>query len=238
MELAALQRRAHPPRAVAAAIRQLDMEHEAFKRILGHARDRLGELEGRSHEEARLTAVLGAAHPDIRSLSSSAQRRLTESIKMRVDIVDPAFRHREGRQCSTALWHLSSGTPVPVDPTDNQWARIESLLRSRYPAHHFRSPLDLRAARTGMLHRLRTGILWRDLPARFGDPETVRWRQRTWLTDGVRPEVVKLLLDDGEGTPVVSREAVPEVVVRTVLGAEGVLSARGMRGLVHPVKMS
>jgi transposase len=89
-----------------------------------------------------------------------------------------------------------------------------------------------------MLHRLRTGILWSDLPARFGDPAKVRRRQRTWLADGVWPEIVKLLDENREGTPVVSREAVPEVAVRTALDAEAVPSAQDVRGTVNPVKIS
>ncbi|MGY5121612.1 recombinase family protein [Streptomyces sp. 900105755] len=237
-ELDALRRQARPTRAVAAALRQLETEHEAFDRILGHASDWLSELKGLSDGEVRLTAVLGSADPDLRSLSSSEQRSLIESIKVRVDIADSSFRYREGRKCSTALWHERTGTPVPAGPTDSQWARIEGLLHRRYPAHHFRSPLDLRAALAGMLHRLRTGILWRDLPTRFGDPQKVRWRQRTWLADGVWPEIVKLLDEDGEGVPVASRPVVPEVVVRTVLDAEAVLSVHDGHDVVNAVKIS
>ncbi|MFK0285299.1 transposase [Streptomyces sp. NPDC090499] len=106
-------------------------------------------------------------------------------------------------------WHERTRTPAPPDPTDSQRARVEALLRTEYGAHHFRSPLDLRAALTGMLYRLRTGILWRDLPAWFGDPRKVRWRQRTWLADGVWPEIVKLLDESGEGVPVVSHRSRP-----------------------------
>jgi transposase len=237
-ELDALRRQARPTRAVSAALRQLEMEHEAFDRILGHASDWLSELKGLSDGDARLTAALGSATPDLRSLSSSEQRCLIESIKVRVDIADSSFRYREGRKCSTALWHERTGTPVPADPTDSQWARIEGLLHRRYPAHHFRSPLDLRVALTGMLHRLRSGILWRDLPARFGDPQKVRWRQRTWLADGVWPEIVKLLDENGEGTSVVSHRAVPEVAIRTVLDAGAVPSVHDGHEVVNPVKIS
>ncbi|MGW7527383.1 transposase [Streptomyces sp. NPDC054783] len=112
------------------------------------------------------------------------------------------------------------------------------LLRSRYRAHHFRSPLDLRAALTGMLHRLRTGILWRDLPDRFGAPEKVRWRQRTWLADGVWPEIVKLLDEEGVGTSVLSHAAAPELAIRTTLDAEAAQSAQDGPDVVNPVNIS
>jgi transposase len=157
---------------------------------------------------------------------------------VRVDIADPAFRHREGRKCSTVLWHERTGRLVPRDPTDSQWERVEGLLSSRYSAHHFRSPLDLRSALAGMLHRLRTGILWRDLPPRFGDPRKIRVRQRTWLADGVWTEIVDLLNEEGDGTPVSRAGAAPELAIRTALTADGALNVLDGPDAVHPVKIS
>lgn len=175
-------------------MRQLEAEKDVFERILAHARDWLAQLEDRDGRDARLTAALGVAAPDIRSLSSSEQRRLMESLKVRVDIAEPEFRYRKGTRCLTMQWHERTGTPVPPDPTDSRWARIEQLLRSKYGAHHFRSPLDLKAA--------------------------VRWRQRTWLADGVWPDIVKLLDEEGKGTPVLGYEAAPALAIRTGLDTE------------------
>lgn len=36
----------------------------------------------------------------------------------------------------------------------------------------------------GILHRVRTGVQWRDLPERFGPWETVYERHRLWSADG------------------------------------------------------
>lgn len=36
----------------------------------------------------------------------------------------------------------------------------------------------------GTLHRVRTGVQWRDLPARFGPWKTVHERHRLWPADG------------------------------------------------------
>ncbi|MFF4274662.1 recombinase family protein [Streptomyces sp. NPDC001536] len=225
-ELDGLRCQAPQSRVVTAAMRQLESEKEVFERILAHAQDWPTELERRAHKEARLVDVLGAAAPDIRALSSSDQRCLVEELKVRVRIVDSGFRYREGTKCSTTQWHEHTGTLVPPDPEDSQWARIEELLRSTYGAHHFRSSLDLRSALEGMLHRLRTGILWRDLPERFGAPGKVRPRQRAWLVDGVWTEIVELLNREGEGTPVLSHETAPE------------LSIQSDPGLINPVRIS
>ncbi|WP_461063102.1 recombinase family protein [Streptomyces pseudoechinosporeus] len=220
-DLEDLRNRATRDHVVAAAVRQRDSDLEAFGRIVAQARDWLHELEELENRDARLRAVLASATPDIRALSPREQRRMVELTDVRVEITDPAFRYREGTRCSTMQWHQRTGTPVPPDPTDGQWERIEQLLRSRYSGHHFRSPLDLRTAFTGMLHRLRTGILWSDLPERFGEWVKVRTRQRAWLESGVWVDIMRLLNEKGEGTPVFERGA-PPLAIRTGLDAERV----------------
>ncbi|MFC9844509.1 transposase [Streptomyces sp. NPDC060223] len=200
-------------------MRQLESDMQVFGRILAHARDWLRELEDLGHKDSGLKAVFVSDTPDIRTLPPSDRRRVVEWSDVRVEIADPTFRSREGRECSTTEWHRRTGTPVPTDPTDGQWEHVDRLLRSKYPAHHFRSPLNLRAALTGMLHRLRTGIHWPDLPERFGKFAKVRPRQRTWLADGVWPDIMRLLNEEGEGTPVFERAAVPSLVIHTDLDA-------------------
>ncbi|MCX4457196.1 transposase [Streptomyces sp. NBC_01340] len=221
-ELDELQCLSEQSRVIKAAVRQLESDLTVLRRILTHARHWLGELEHPSDPDARLRAALASATPDIRTLSPSEQRRAVELAEVRVEIVDPTFRYREGTKCLTIEWHQRTGKLVPPDPTDSQWQRVEQLLRSRYPAHHFRSPLNLRAAFMGMLHRLRTGIHWPDLPDRFGEFAKVRPRQRTWLADGVWADIIELLDEEGQGTPVVGYDAVPALAIRTGLDPERV----------------
>ncbi|MEU9447027.1 recombinase family protein [Streptomyces sp. NPDC048304] len=97
-ELDDLRRREQHNRVIAAAMRQLQAEQRAFERILAHAQDWLSELEDLCDREARCTAVLEAAAPDIRSLSPSEQRRLIELMGVRVDIVDPHFPVPRGNE--------------------------------------------------------------------------------------------------------------------------------------------
>ncbi|MFF7661771.1 transposase [Streptomyces canus] len=103
---------------------------------------------------------------------------------------------------------------------------------------HRRSPLDLRAALTGMLHRLRTGILWRDLPERFGDFGKVRLRQRTWLADGVWAEIVEILGKETEGTPVLSHGTAPALSISAGPVAEPQSGISLGARVVDPVRSS
>jgi transposase len=53
----------------------------------------------------------------------------------------------------------------------------------------------------GILYRLRTGVLWRDLPPRFGPWKTVYERHRRWSADDTWDEILRRLLGqaDAEG---------------------------------------
>lgn len=211
-----------PEHLVAAAVRQIESDLGALGRIAAHARDWLHELEASILRDAPLRAVLSSPTPDVLTLPPREQRRLVELLDVRVEVADPTFRYREGTKCLTMQWHERTGELVPSDPTDGQWERVDRLLRSRFPAHHFRARPDLRAALTGMLHRLRTGILWSELPTRFGDHAKVRLRQRVWLESGAWEAIVRLLNEEGPGTPVF-RRTVPPLRIRTMLDPASVV---------------
>ncbi|WP_443077938.1 IS5 family transposase [Streptomyces sp. NBC_01450] len=68
------------------------------------------------------------------------------------------------------------------DLSDAEWER----LRPFPPASNRRCGRrrDHRQVTDGTLHRVRTGVQWRDLPERFGPWKTVYERHRLWPADG------------------------------------------------------
>ncbi len=68
------------------------------------------------------------------------------------------------------------------DLTDAEWERLRLFL----PVSNGRCGRwrDHRQVINGILHRVRTGIQWRDLPERFGPWKTVYERHRLWSGDG------------------------------------------------------
>ncbi|GLZ19001.1 hypothetical protein Bpla01_25310 [Burkholderia plantarii] len=88
------------------------------------------------------------------------------------------------------------GKPI-ID--DELWALIEPLLppskrrRVKYPG---RKPIADRAASTGILFVLKTGIRWRDLPSEMGCGSGVScWRRlRDWQQAGVWDRLHAVLL--------------------------------------------
>ncbi|OKJ66548.1 transposase [Streptomyces sp. CB02460] len=68
------------------------------------------------------------------------------------------------------------------DLTDAAWERLRPFL----PVSNGRCGRwrDHRQVIDGILHRVRTGVQWRDLPERFGPWKTVYERHRLWSADG------------------------------------------------------
>src|SRR4029434_6890791 len=67
--------------------------------------------------------------------------------------------------------------------TDQEWERLAPLLPVMTPQRGGRWR-DHRQVLNGILFRVRTGVPWRDLPARYGPWETVYKRFARWQTDG------------------------------------------------------
>ena len=73
--------------------------------------------------------------------------------------------------------------------TDEQFAKLAPLLPAQKPATG-RPNLDHRAVLNGILWRLATGVPRRDLPARYGNWQTVYSRFRRWRRAGVWARVL------------------------------------------------
>ncbi|MYX10583.1 IS5 family transposase, partial [Streptomyces sp. SID8375] len=66
--------------------------------------------------------------------------------------------------------------------SDAEWERLQPFLPvSNRRCGRWR---DHRQVIDGILHRVRTGVQWRDLPERFGPWKTVYERHRLWSADG------------------------------------------------------
>jgi transposase len=110
---------------------------------------------------------------------------------------------------------------------DRLWKRIEPLLpppkprRFRYPG---RKPVENRAALTGILFVLRTGIGWEYLPQEMGCGSGMTcWRRlRDWQAAGVWDKIHRTLLNQLSRADQIdwSRAAVDSASVRAVGGAK------------------
>jgi transposase len=85
------------------------------------------------------------------------------------------------------------------DLSNEEWERLQPFL----PVSNGRCGRwrDHRQVIDGILHRVRTGAPWRDLPERFGPWKTVYERHRKWSADGTWERLFQQILAvaDSEG---------------------------------------
>jgi putative transposase len=86
--------------------------------------------------------------------------------------------------------------PTIWEVPDDVWTMIEPILDECYPAKpkgHRR--VDLRRVLNGMIFRLRTGCPWNQLPARFGDDNTVHRHFQQWGQLGIFAQIWAVLVE-------------------------------------------
>ena len=86
---------------------------------------------------------------------------------------------------------------IPLDLTDERWARIAPLLPPQTPATG-RPANDQRTLLAGMFWVVRTGASWRELPEHFGSWQTVHSRYQRWRTAGIWQQILDSLQDAGD----------------------------------------
>ena len=104
---------------------------------------------------------------------------------------------RERRQCFMGGQRDLELTMRRYALRDDQWDRIKDLLPGR-EGHVGVTAKDNRLFVEAALYRYRAGIAWRDLPERFGDPETIHTRFTRWAKSGVWEKVFNHLSDDAD----------------------------------------
>ena len=80
---------------------------------------------------------------------------------------------------------------------DDQWDRIKDILPGR-EGHVGGTAADNRRFVEAVLYRFRTGVPWRDLPARFGHWKNVHQRFSRWAKSGVFKRIFELLASDAD----------------------------------------
>jgi len=87
---------------------------------------------------------------------------------------------------------VSAEKPLPTiwELPDELWERIEPIIARHYPpAPTGRPRADLRLMLDGIIHRMRSGCQWNQMPERFGPSSTLHgWFQR-FVKDGVLEEI-------------------------------------------------
>src|SRR4051812_45047500 len=109
------------------------------------------------------------------------------------------------------------------DLSDAEWERLRPFL----PVSNGRCGRwrDHRQVIDGILHRVRTGVQWRDLPERFGPWKTVYERHRLWSADGTWERLLQQVQAQADAVGEIDWDvSVDSTIVRAHQHAAGALT--------------
>ncbi len=157
-------------------------------------------------------------HPRSRSLSAEKEQLILKALAQKTPMAAIARTFGVGRNTLYELLKKSvepleflnkRGLQVAVEPiampklvSDELWAKFEPLLpapkprRFRYPG---RKPVDNRVALGVILHVLKTGVPWEEVPRELGCCGMAAWKKlRAWQEAGVWEAFHALILQELE----------------------------------------
>jgi hypothetical protein len=145
--------------------------------------------------EVRRLLLVRAADPDTRAfaLGWSRFRRTHQAVAQRGHM---ARRERERHERASPSGPALGCPPVPpAGLTEAEWERVRPLLPPQQPRVGRRRH-DHRTVLGGILWVLRSAAPWREMPARFGKPNSVYVRYRLWRQQGLWPQIIEALGPD------------------------------------------
>lgn len=118
--------------------------------------------------------------------------------------------------------------------SDQAWAAIEPHLPHGQPG---KPRVDDRRVISGILHVLKTGCRWRDVPAAYGPPTTVYNRFNRWSRRGVWQRMFERMAAAGPVPEALSLDSTHVKAHRSAQGSEGLGRKRsGSRGAARPAR--
>lgn len=212
------------PLVLKAGVREMQRELDEYRKQKGFTEEWL-----RAHAE-RERRVGDIACERLDSMTLTERKAIFDRFDIRVTPGAMESRARPGVKCQIRQWHHETGTLVPPDPTDQEWEAILAMLRtflSGRSQKHFVSKYDIRGQFSGMLHRLRYGLSWADMPLTWGPINPMRERQLLWWKWGAWPEMMTAMGADRRGVEVYERPALPPLTVTGRLHAGLPVEAAG-----------
>ena len=89
--------------------------------------------------------------------------------------------------------------PTIWEVSDELWAIIQPILDELDPpAKTGRPRTDERPALNGIIHQMRSGAQWNQLPEQFGDDSSVHRTMQRWIKKGVFERVWAVLVENCE----------------------------------------
>ncbi|MEV0119885.1 recombinase family protein [Streptomyces sp. NPDC050844] len=210
------------PAVLKASIAQLQEDLAESRKQHKFAAEWLEAYADHERRAQNLVDIANNAEERLRNPTLEESKEIFEMFDLQVVPGVLAHARKPGNRCPVSEWHWETGTLVPSDPTDEEWEKVLGVLRPHFSGKakkHFTTKYDIRKQFCGMLHRLRHGVSWVDMPHTWGPMTPMRERQLMWWKKGVWPEVMAALRADERGTEAYKRPTLPPLTVTGELHA-------------------
>ncbi len=205
-----------------AAMRQLAEDVRSARELLARGEEVLAAQEEAELEAMSVSGLLSIAGAKPQGLTLSKMGEVIDLLDITVKPVGEV-RKRSGVKCRVTEWHAQTGTLVPDEVAKSEWPAIDELMVAYFRRRQFvRGGVDIRTQVNGILHRLRTGCLWDQLPEQYGPWALAKDKQNTWFKKGFWPVLVNYLNLRGGGTPVQRELLVPPLDITAHIAPEPV----------------
>ncbi|WP_405759553.1 recombinase family protein [Streptomyces sp. NBC_01420] len=218
------------PLVLRAGLKVMEQELKEYRRQKDVAEQWLRTQADRQRQAGRLAALASNAREGLDNMTPDEHKELCDFLDVRVTPRAMGKAARSGIRCEVREWHHETGTLVPPDPTDEEWEAVLAMLRGFLPEKsqkHFISKYDIRAQLSGMLHRLRSGLSWVEMPLTWGPVNPMRERQLFWWKRGAWPEIMAVLGADRRGVEAYRHSMLPQLTV--TVQPRGGLPGQGRR---------
>lgn len=203
------------PVVLKASVKEMQQELEEFRRQKTFAEHWLEEYAAYERQARNLVDIANSTRRGLDSMTLEECREIFEMFDIKVVPGTMEITAKPGVKCAVSQWHWETATLVPPDPTDEEWEAVLAILHTYFGARakkHFITKYDIRAQLCGMLHRLRHGLSWKDMPLTWGPIDPMRCRQLKWWQKGAWPEVMESLGAD-RGVEAHRRPTLPPLTV-------------------------
>ncbi|MEV6262308.1 recombinase family protein [Streptomyces sp. NPDC051784] len=202
------------PAVLQASLTGMRHELEEFRKQKRFAEEWLegyAEYERQTHGLADLVSC-----ERLGTVTLAERKRIFDMFDVRVALGPMGITAKPGVKCEVSQWHRTTGTLVPPDPSDEEWEAVLAVLRRFFGGRakkHFITKYSIRGQFCGMLHRLRQGLSWKEMPPTWGPVDPMRARQLAWWKKGAWPEVVGVLGAHERGVEAYRRPTLPQLTI-------------------------
>ncbi|MFD9815212.1 recombinase family protein, partial [Streptomyces sp. NPDC059080] len=226
------------PKVVAAAVRTMQDDLEKYKKERSFAEQWLEAYAEYDRQAHNLVDIANNARERLDDMSLEERKEIFDMFNLSVVPGKMDNVAKPGVRCSVQHWHWETGTLVPPDPTDVEWDAVLETLRPFFDGKkkkHFTSKYDIRQQFCGMLHRLRHGLSWVEMPLTWGPISPMRERQLTWFKAGGWSAIMETMRANERGVEAYKRPTLPQLTVTGQLRAGLLAEVRSEEPRPKPV---